>query len=52
MEGRPNLAIAQELFVTNKTVEAHIKQIFAKLMIDAGPESNCRVLAVPASLRD
>jgi DNA-binding NarL/FixJ family response regulator len=51
-EGRSNLAIAQELFVTNKTVEAHIKHVFAKLTIDAGPESNRRVLAVLAFLRD
>jgi DNA-binding NarL/FixJ family response regulator len=51
-EGRSNLAIAQTLFVTSKTVEAHIKQIFAKLVIDAGPESNRRVLAVLAFLRD
>jgi hypothetical protein len=35
-----------------KTVEAHIKQIFAKLAIDAGPASNRRVLAVLAFLRD
>jgi DNA-binding NarL/FixJ family response regulator len=51
-EGRSNLAIAQTLFITNKTVEAHIKQIFAKLVIDSGPDSNRRVLAVLAFLRD
>jgi DNA-binding NarL/FixJ family response regulator len=50
-EGRSNHAIAQQLFVTDKTVEAHIKQIFTKLVIDAGPESNRRVLAVLAFLR-
>ena len=51
-EGRSNRAIATSLFVTPKTVEAHIKQIFAKLAIDAGPDSHRRVLAVLAFLRD
>jgi DNA-binding NarL/FixJ family response regulator len=51
-EGRSNRAIGQALFVTNKTVEAHIKQIFAKLEIDAGPDSHRRVLAVLAFLRE
>ena len=51
-EGRSNGAIARALFVTTKTVEAHIKQIFAKLSIDAGPDSHRRVLAVLAFLRD
>jgi DNA-binding NarL/FixJ family response regulator len=51
-EGRSNNAIARALFVTNKTVEAHIKQIFAKLSIDSGPDSHRRVLAVLAFLRD
>ena len=51
-EGRSNNAIARALYVTNKTVEAHIKQIFAKLEIDSGPDSHRRVLAVLAFLRD
>jgi serine/threonine-protein kinase len=50
-QGRSNQAIARDLFVTPKTVEAHTKQIFAKLSIDPGPESNRRVLAVLAFLR-
>jgi len=51
-EGRSNQAIAQALFVTTKTVEVHIKHIFAKLAIGAGPDSHRRVLAVLAFLRD
>jgi len=50
-EGRSNHAIAQALFVTDSTVEAHVKQIFTKLSLDTGPDSNRRVLAVLAFLR-
>ena len=50
-EGLSNRAIAARLFVTTRTVEAHTKQIFAKLDLDAGPDSHRRVLAVLAMLR-
>ena len=50
-EGRSNRAIATQLFVTERTVEAHIKQIFAKLHLYEGPDSHRRVLAVLAYLR-
>ena len=50
-EGRSNRAIAAQLFVTTRTVEAHTKQIFAKLDLDPGPDSHRRVLAVLALLR-
>jgi DNA-binding NarL/FixJ family response regulator len=50
-EGLSNRAIAARLFVTTRTVEAHIKQIFAKLALDPGPDSHRRVLAVLALLR-
>jgi DNA-binding NarL/FixJ family response regulator len=50
-EGLSNKAIAARLFVTERTVEAHVKQIFLKLRLDASPDSNRRVLAVLAHLR-
>ena len=50
-EGLSNIAISQRLFITERTVEAHVKQIFQKLRIDQAPESNRRVLAVLAFLR-
>jgi DNA-binding NarL/FixJ family response regulator len=50
-EGRSNRAIAQALFVTESTVEAHVKQIFSKLDLDTGRDSHRRVLAVLAFLR-
>jgi DNA-binding NarL/FixJ family response regulator len=50
-EGLSNKAIAGRLFVTERTVEAHVKQIFLKLRLDANPESHRRVLAVLAYLR-
>ena len=50
-EGLSNVAIASRLFVTERTVEAHSKQIFQKLGILGDPASNRRVLAVLAYLR-
>jgi DNA-binding NarL/FixJ family response regulator len=50
-EGLSNKAIAARLFVTERTVEAHVKQIFLELRLDASPDSNRRVLAVLAHLR-
>jgi DNA-binding NarL/FixJ family response regulator len=50
-EGLSNKAIAERLFVTERTVEAHVKQIFLKLRLDANPDSHRRVLAVLAYLR-
>jgi DNA-binding NarL/FixJ family response regulator len=50
-EGLSNRAIANRLFVTARTVEAHVKQIFLKLGLDLDPDSHRRVLAVLACLR-
>jgi DNA-binding NarL/FixJ family response regulator len=50
-EGRSNKAIGATLFLSPKTVEAHIHQIFAKLELDETPEYHRRVLAVLAFLR-
>ena len=50
-EGLSNRAIAARLFVTARTVEAHVKQIFLKLGLDLNPDSHRRVLAVLACLR-
>jgi DNA-binding NarL/FixJ family response regulator len=50
-EGLSNLAIANRLFVTERTIEAHTKQVFEKLRLQADPSSNRRVLAVLAFLR-
>ena len=50
-EGLSNKAIAPRLVVTERTVEAHVKQIFMKLGLGANPDSHRRVLAVLAYLR-
>ncbi len=50
-EGLSNRAIADRLFVTQRTVESHVKQIFMKLNLAVDPESHRRVLAVLAYLR-
>ena len=50
-EGLSNRAIAARLFVTERTVEAHVQQIFQKLRLSTDPDSHRRVLAVLAYLR-
>ena len=50
-EGLSNGAIASRLFVTDRTVEAHVKQVFQKLGLAVSPDSHRRVLAVLAYLR-
>ena len=50
-EGHSNNAIAERLFLSRKTVEAHISQIFLKLDLHDSPHRHRRVLAVLAWLR-
>jgi DNA-binding NarL/FixJ family response regulator len=49
-EGRTNRAIAERLFITERTVEKHVKSILQKLGIPASAEDHRRVLAVLAFL--
>ncbi|MEO7448042.1 MAG: response regulator transcription factor [Humibacillus sp.] len=50
-EGLTNYGISRRLFITDRTVEAHVRQIFTKLGLDESSESNRRVLAVLTFLR-
>jgi DNA-binding NarL/FixJ family response regulator len=50
-EGRTDRGIAEQLFVTRKTVEAHVRSIFRKLELPADASENRRVHAVLAFLR-
>jgi serine/threonine-protein kinase len=50
-EGRSNGAIGEQLFLSRKTVDAHVSQIFTKLGLIESPEANRRVLAVLTFLR-
>lgn len=50
-EGRSNSAICQLLFLSPRTVEAHVKHIFGKLRLSESADDHRRVLAVVAHLR-
>jgi len=50
-EGRSNKAICDTLFLSPKTVEGHIRQVFMKLALPESPDAHRRVLAVLQFLR-
>jgi DNA-binding NarL/FixJ family response regulator len=50
-EGRSNQGICRTLWLSPKTVESHIRNIFTKLNIEPAAHDNRRVLAVLAHLR-
>ena len=50
-EGRSNRGICQQLFLSPKTVESHVHNIFGKLGITAAADDHRRVLAVLTYLR-
>ncbi len=50
-EGLSNQRICDTLFLSPKTVEAHVRQIFRKLGLAQSPEYHRRVLAVLSFLR-
>jgi DNA-binding NarL/FixJ family response regulator len=50
-EGRTNQAISERLFLSPKTVEAHVTAIFSKLDLGPTPNDHRRVLAVLTYLR-
>jgi DNA-binding NarL/FixJ family response regulator len=45
-EGRSNKAIGQQLYITDHTVEKHVKNILGKLRIPTNADDHRRVLAV------
>ncbi len=50
-EGRSNHAISQQLFLTGRTVESHVRSIFLKLNLQQAEDDHRRVLAVLSYLR-
>jgi DNA-binding NarL/FixJ family response regulator len=50
-EGRSNTGIGERLFLSQRTIESHVRSIFRKLSLEEAPDDHRRVLAVLAYLR-
>jgi serine/threonine-protein kinase len=50
-EGLSNMGISVRLGIAERTVEAHVSQVFGKLGLEEAPDQHRRVLAVLALLR-
>jgi DNA-binding NarL/FixJ family response regulator len=51
-EGRTNTSIGRQLFITDRAVEKHVTNIFAKLNLPDSPDDHRRVLAALTQLRE
>jgi DNA-binding NarL/FixJ family response regulator len=50
-EGRSNTGVGERLFLSQRTIESHVRSIFRKLGLEEAPDDHRRVLAVLAYLR-
>lgn len=50
-EGKSNSAIASQLWLTERTIESHVRSVFGKLQLREAVDGHRRVLAVLAYLR-